>query len=197
MNRVCWLPFFCLLFLLPACLTVETIITRISFEENTALIHIRILYDNISSAESLEKDINTDFEYLIDQAEDETYLLERLEQGFYIKNRRLFIRDNKIMAEEELITRNPETLQKEYNLFLDSLCWTMVLDKEDSDFEVVEHNGEMLKTDEASSLIWPKEVSEIYWKSHLHQLPESFEKNRKKMVQKLENYLNANKNTNN
>jgi hypothetical protein len=193
MKRVYWLPFICLLFLLPACLTVETILTRIYLNGNNDLIHITILYDNISSAETLGKDVDADFEYLIDQAEDENYLLERLEQGFYIKKRRLFIRENKIMAEEELITRNTETLKNEFNLALDSTVWTMMLDKRDNDFEVISHNGKMVKTEETTSLTWPKEVREIYWKSRLRQLPESFERNRKQMVRELQKYLETTK----
>jgi hypothetical protein len=189
MKRTCWIPFIFLLFLLPACLTVETIITRISFDGTNAIIRIRILYDNISSAEDLAKDVDADFEYLIDQVEDETYLLERLEQGFYIKNRRLFIRNDKIMAEEELITRNPEMLKNEFNLSLDSTHWIMLLDKKESDFEVIDHNGQMVKSDETARLVWQKETSEIYWKSRLRQLPESFEQNRKEMVRELKQYL--------
>jgi len=193
MNRIYWIPCMFLLFLLPACLTVETILTRIIFDKNTELIRIIILYENISSAESDIQDVEADLKYLIDQVEDEAYLLERLEQGFYIKKRRLFVQEQKIMAEEELITRDPEAIMKEFNLLQDSLYWKMPLNKRDSDFEVVSHNGELFKTETENNLRWPKDIQEITWKSQLRQLPESFEKNRKKIVEELDNYLKKTK----
>jgi hypothetical protein len=191
MKRVYRFPLLCLLFLLSACLTVEQISTRIMFDQDKNVIRIHILYDNIASAETVEKDVEADFEYLIDQVEDEAYLLERLEQGFYIKNRRLFIADGKIMAEEALITRDPEALKKEFGLVLDSTRWMLPMDEGDDDFEVVAHNGALLKSGEKSYLIWPETAGEIYWQSRLRELPEHFEQNRKRMVRKLEQYLQA------
>ena len=189
MKQVYWFPLVCLLLLLSACLTVEQISTRIIFEQDKNVIRIHILYDNIASAEAVEKDVEADFEYLIDQVEDEAYLLERLEQGFYMKNRRLFIAGGKIMAEEELITRDPESLKKEFGLVLDSARWMLPIDKGDDDFEVIAHNGTLLKVGDKSHLIWPETTGEIYLQSRLRELPEHFEQNRRHMVRKLEQYL--------
>jgi hypothetical protein len=189
MNRAYWFPLVCLILFLPACLTVEIISTRILFDQSNDIIRIYILYDNIASAEKLDKDIEADFEYLIGQAEDEGYLLERLEQGFYIKKRRLFIDNGKIMAEEELITRDAESLKKEFGLVLDSTHWILPLDKGQDDFEVIAHNGELLGPGDESCLSWPRTINEIYWKSRLRTVPATFEQNRKQMVQRLQQYL--------
>ena len=193
MRYLYWIPLFGLLFILPACLTVETITTRIIFDKTHDLYRIHIIYENISSAESVEKDVQSDFSYLIGQAEDESYLLERMEQGFYIKNRRLFLQNDKIMAEEQMIARSPESLYHEFNLSMDSTHWTMPLDDKEDDFNVIEHNGETIESNGNNILIWPRDAGEISWKSRLKQLPEYFERNQKQMVLALKEYLNTTK----
>lgn len=183
------IPLFCLLFILPACLTVETVVTRIVFDESKGLYRINIIYDNISSAENLEKDVQADLEYLINQAEDESYLLERTEQGFYIKNRRLYIQNNKIMAEEVMITRSLSSLDNEFNLTRDSTYWIMALEEKDNDFDVIESNGETVNLNGKSYIRWPYDTDEIFWKSRIRQLPDYFDRNRSRMVGKLKAYL--------
>ena len=60
---------------------------------------------------------------------------------------------------------------------------------EDEDYEIVETNGRILKTDENTLIVWPKNIKELYWKQKFADTSESFAKTRALFVQWYQEYM--------
>lgn len=169
------------------CLTVETIETRIQLRDRGEPLLI-IEYMDISSGEAYAADVKKDFDELIGSWQGDQYLLDRNEEGIIIKNREVFIRDGKIIGRLTGIVKN---LHEKYSFWTSNGERIMLFRnyEGDEDYELVETNGKILKTNENIILVWPMQTNELWWKEHEKNHSESSDKNRSPMVQMLKEHL--------
>lgn len=171
---------------LQGCLTSETIETCIQLRGQEEPATIIIEYGNISSGEADTGDVRKDFQQIVDDWRGDHYLLDRTEEGMFVKNREVFIREGKIVARLTAIAKDMEKLQHK---FLVNRGERVMLFDEDKDYDLVETNGRILRTEKNTLIVWPEEVSELRWKQRESKPSASSEANRPLMVQLLTEYL--------
>jgi hypothetical protein len=189
MKRLNLLPVAALLLPLTGCYFSETIETRITLNDKASpKATVSIEYSNISSGEADLKDVKKDFEELIEAWQEDGYLLERADEGLFVKNRELLIRDGKIVGRETGIMKDIDDTYKFWDIDDEKI---MLFDDSDDDYELVETNGKILKTDKNILIVWPKEAAELRWTQRLSEKSksESFDKNQPVMVKMLQEYL--------
>lgn len=189
MKRLNILPAAMLMFSLSGCYFSETIETRISLHGQVSpKATVFIEYSNISSAEADLDDVKTDFEELLKAWQGDEYLLDRAEEGLFVKSRELFIRDGKIVGRATGIMKDIDDTYKFWEIEDEKI---MLFDDESGDYELVETNGKILKTDKNILIVWPKEATELRWAQRLSEKSksESFDKNQPVMVKMLQEYL--------
>ncbi|MFQ5769271.1 MAG: hypothetical protein ACE5HX_01955 [bacterium] len=166
------------------CYFSEFIETRIFLSEDNKPAKIIINYQNISSGEAKTSDVRNDFDELIKDWKGDEYLLERAEERLFIKNREVFIQDDKVCAR---VTGIIKDLNDVYSFWVSNGERIMMFD--DEDYELVESNGKILKTNKNTLIVWPDDARELYWKQRFTEESESLEKNRPLMVKWLQEYL--------
>ena len=151
---------FILLLLIFGCLTFETAEIRIKFNENSRTEGtIEITYTNIETGEALLKDQKHDFDELIEYYQGDSFLLDQLSDGIYIKERELKEENGKLIGKYKGIFRNFKFDNEPLKTMNDEFI--MLMDKDD---EVIETNGKIVKSEKNIFITWPKEQKELYWK---------------------------------
>ena len=172
-----------------SCLTVSEINTKIIMKENSSPTEIIIDYCDFTSTEGKMEDVHKDFNELINDWKGDQYLLDQAEEGIFIKSRDLYIRDDKIMGR---VTGIVENLDKLYSFWVKN-GERIMMPEDDEDFQIIETNGQIIKTPKNSLIVWPEDAKELWWKQRLVTESESFDKNRPVMVKMLKEYLAENK----
>src|SRR5262245_53435135 len=93
---------------------------------------------------------------------DKTLTEQARDEGILVKHRELSIRDNKIFGRETGIVENLTSLHIEASA--DGTVIRMKWD--DSDSEIAETNGRLVKRDGETFVEWPKNATELRWKTH-------------------------------
>lgn len=192
MKRISMLLIAMLMMSLTGCYFSETIETRITLNDKASpKATVLIEYSNISSGEANLDDVKKDFDQLIKDWQGDEYLLDRAEEGMFVKNRELFIRDGKAVGRVTGIMKDIDDTYK----FWDIEDEKIMLLEDDDDYELVETNGKILKTDKNILIVWPKETTELRWTQRLSEKTksESFDKNQPAMVKMLQEYLASQK----
>lgn len=177
------------------CLFPEKIETRVRFNGKNSLTgeavqtQVMIIYYNISSSATEEKDLHEDFEELL-KGEKGEGSEEEVEDGMIIKKRHVYIENGKINARTEAV---PEDGTIEDVIANDERILVL---KRDDGFELAETNGKVLATERNYILVWPEGLEEIYWIQRLvvdevedAEDKAALERNRPKLVRMLEEHL--------
>ncbi len=174
-----------LITILAGCVDSETYETRINFKEADVPALVTMQFENISSTATDPAEVKKDFEQLIHDWKGDEYLTEQAKHGFDIKDRKVFIRGNKIMGQVTLTTKN---LEEQFHFFVMNGERIMLLDGigQPGYFET---NGKVLKTGKNTLIIWPEGTKELYWRESAAQLSEAFHKNQSVMLQLLKSQI--------
>ncbi len=174
---------------LQGCIVSETIETRIGLGGEGRPVTVIVEYDNISSGEDKEDGVRKDFQDLLDDWFGDQLLLDQAEEGLYVKKREVFIRDGKIVGRVTGIAKDLDIL--DYTFFSNEDGLIMHFDEEKALEQIVETNGNIMSSEKLTLIVWPKGVTELYWKQRLYDSDEkeAFEKNRPLLVQLLKGYL--------
>jgi hypothetical protein len=178
---------------LTGCYFSETVETRITLGDKASpKAAVFIEYANISSGEADLDDVKKDFEQLVKDWQGDEYLLDRGEEGMFVKNRELFVRDGKIVGRITGIMKDIDDTYKFWEIEDEKI---MLFDDSGDDYELVETNGKLLKTEKNILIVWPQETAELYWKQRISKSAESesFYKNQPVMVKMLQDYLASRK----
>jgi hypothetical protein len=177
---------------LSGCYFCETVETRISLGREDKTILVVTEYTNISSGEAHLSDVKKDFESLIRDWQSDQYLLDRAGEGLFVKNRELFIRDDKITGRVTGVMRN---LNEHYDFWDIKGERIMLFKDDDEDYELAATNGKILKTEKNTLIVWPENITELYWKQRYIGESESFNKNQPILLKMLKEYLAEQKKT--
>jgi len=113
-----------------------------------------------------EADIDTlkqkDFAELLEMYEGDNLLLDEAGRGVYVKERKLFEKNNRLHASYKGVFRNYAVDEgEELKVLQDTITITFKLD---NDVEDVKTNGKLEKKENLITITWPKTEKEIYWK---------------------------------
>ncbi|MFQ5709928.1 MAG: hypothetical protein ACE5HO_20930 [bacterium] len=186
MKALLWTSFLLGLFFLQGCVVFRFVETRVTLSPDNSPAKMVITYDDLSSDEDEIQDVRKDFEELLKGWHGDKYLVERADEGVLVQDREVYIEDGKIMARESGILKD---LNDTYAFWVSNGERLMMFDDSGGDYELVESNGQVLKTKENTLIVWPDDAKELYWKQRLTEDSESFEKNRPLMVKWLKEYL--------
>jgi len=195
MKRMIMMPAIAGMLLLTGCYECETIETRIVLHASgSPQATVLLEYDNISSGEAKQEDVKGDFDELLKDWQDDQYLLDRAEEGLVVKNRELFIRDGKIVGRVTGIMKDLGDIYKLWSIEGERI---MLVDDMGGDYKLVETNGNILKTDKNTLIVWPEDATELRWvlRQPADSMSESFEKNRPLMLKMLQEHLARQKKT--
>jgi hypothetical protein len=177
---------------LSGCYICETIATRIQIREKgpKAMALVVIEYQNISSGEADSSEVKEDFDELIQDWQGDEYLINRMDDGVYVKSRELFIHEGKLVGRETGITKQLDEIY-EFSL----ADGERILQLEDKDFELVETNGKIRKDQDVTAIAWPADSTILYWKQRSLEFntSESVRKNQPIMLKLFEAYLASHK----
>jgi len=180
---------------LTGCYFSETVETRIVLhEKGSPQATVLIEYGNISSGEDKLEDVKKDFAQLVKDWQGDQYLLDSADEGIVVKSRELLVRDNKLIGRVTGIMKDIGDSYKLWDIDDEKI---MLFDDADDDYELVETNGTILRTEKNILIVWPEEATELHWTQRLSEQTrsESFEKNRPVMVKMLQEYLASQKKT--
>ncbi len=185
MKRLIMISFFGLLLTAVGCLSVGSYETRIQIQGEDEPATVTLIYRDISSAESKLEDVQKDFESLLDDWKGDRYLIEQAKEGFVIKERAVTIENGTLVAYEKGVTNDLGDMKP---IRVSNGERILLLEK-DEDFELVESNGKIFKTDKNTLLVWPENVRELYMKHKAKKTSSSHEKNRPIMIKMFEEFL--------
>jgi len=178
-----WFKYFILLaalYFLSACLGYRAVEWRIHFNDNFTGGTVTVTFEDLTSDElnlfstpkerepekrkqRIRAQKEQDFKQLLDSYRNDSFLLDGVEMGVYIKERRLFEKDGKLYGSFSGVFRKltPESDLK-LELTKDEIVVTL---QNDAGVERIETDGRMVTGEETTTITWPKTTHLIYWKT--------------------------------
>ena len=149
-----------LIFLLfQSCLTYRSIEYRIIYNDNFDQGTIIINYNDIQSTEEKSEKQEEDFNDLIELLFGDEFLLDNVDEGIYVQDRKLWKEDGILKANFNGIFKNIKLDDSELKIENEE---RMLILKNDGD--IYECNGKVLQTEKNVIMVWPKDQKELYWK---------------------------------
>ena len=160
MRKLIILPLLLFAFLLHGCLIYTTVKYEIEFNEDLKSGIIKITYYNLrSSEEDVEKQEN-DFNDLLQMLIEDDFLLDSMEDGIYVKDRKLYEEDGKLVGYYSGIFRKLKIDSEELNESENERILT--IDKDEND--KIETNGQVLESKDKFIITWPKDTRKLMFK---------------------------------
>ena len=160
MKKITSLSLILSFMLLSGCLWYEVVEYTIHFNENLNSGSITVRYSNIQSTEQDTAKIRADFEDLLNMVTGDEFLLDGLETGIYIQNRKMAEENGQLVAYEQGIFRKLILDDEQSTIQNDERIMTLSND----DKEKIECNGKVTKLEKNTILTWPKEQRDLYIK---------------------------------
>jgi hypothetical protein len=161
MKTITVLEFCCLLILviiLNGCLVYDTVEYRVNVNPDGKSGTIYIKYGNIESSAAEPSKQNEDFEELLSKWKDDKYLLERMNDGVYIKKRELTLAHGVLVWQEFGIFSDVQKM-KDGISYDDTTHITLGRDE-----TVVSTNGTVLIGKDSTVVVWPPHTRELHIK---------------------------------
>ena len=157
MKRLTYL--FCLFFVLifSSCLVYKQMTVTIMYAEDFKSGLIEVKYSDIASSDSTVKKQMGDFEDLIGMLEDDVFLLDSVDDGIYIKDRRLYEQGKKLCGSYSGIFRKLKLDGENLKEKGEERILQIDTDKDD----VITSNGKIYQSDDNTFIIWPKEERKL------------------------------------
>ena len=196
------IPGLILLTLSAGCLTADNIETVIELQGTNEPIKVTIIYSDISSDASSDDDLNSDFESLVKDWQHDMHLLDRMEDGFYVKDRVVQIEDGKIAGYEMGIVRELEAINCYWYHPGDKIIAGIIVPPDtrivmnldnDDDSEVAETNGKVIGTGDNQIIIWTGDARKLRVVTRSTNRNETSDKNRPKLKKMLEKFFEKQK----
>jgi hypothetical protein len=138
-----------LVFLFNGCLMYETVEYRISLNADGKSGTLFVKYNNIQSSEAEPSKQNEDFEELLTKWKGDQYLLERMNDGVYIKKRDLRLSHGILVWQEVGIFSDVQKM-KDGISYEDTTRISLAKDE-----AVLSTNGVVLMSKDSTVVIWP------------------------------------------
>ncbi len=140
--------------ILSSCLTFSTVNYQIEFNEDLSSGFVKISYINIQSTEADTAKQKKDFNELIELLFGDDFLLDNIDEGIYIKDRKLYEKNEQLIAEYSGIFRSSKLGADDMKITENERI--LRFDKDDGD--IATSNGKILETNDSFIFTWPKEM---------------------------------------
>jgi len=149
----------CLLsiFIFSSCLVYKQMTVTITFAEDFKTGLIKVVYYDLVSSDSTKNKQMEDFEDLIEMLKDDVFLLDSVDDGIYVKDRRLYEQDGKLCGTYSGIFRKLK-LDDEH---LKEKGEERVLQIDTDEEDVVTSNGKIYQSDDNTFIVWPKDQRKL------------------------------------
>lgn len=162
--RVIYISFILFLIIsISSCLTYRVVEYTIEYSDTFNSGEIRVHYTDIRSSETEETKREKDFIELIDLIENDKFLLDQIEEGVYVKDRRLFEQNGQINAEYFGIFDNFKIEGDELKLENEERILLLSI----NEGEEIESNGKIYRSEHNVLLVWPKDQKILKFKKTL------------------------------
>jgi hypothetical protein len=121
---------------------------------------ITVRYSNIQSSEKDTAKVREDFKELLKMVTGDNFLLDGIETGIYIQDRKIVEENGQLVAYEKGIFRNLQLEDEQATIQNDERILTF----SNKDKEKIECNGKMIKLENNTILVWPKDQRDLYIK---------------------------------
>jgi hypothetical protein len=149
----------------------------ITYDENFQYGLIDVYFSGIASTDSTHEKQAADFEDLISMIEEDDFLLDMVEDGIYIKERRIFEKNGALHGFYSGVFRNlnidGERLREEDNGHV------LQIDVDQGD--KITSNGRIYQDTDSSSIFWPKDTTKL-----VYTIKKSFDHNVYSLMQFFE-----------
>ena len=162
MKKIIIIPVIFTLLLLQGCLTYKSIEYRLVYNENFDHGEITVHYNDIQSSEKETAKQEKDFNDLIDLLFGDDFLLDNVDEGIYVKDRKLWKEEGVLKATFNGIFKEIKLDDSELKIENDERI--LVLKRDNDTYEC---NGKLLQTDKNVIMVWPKDQRELYWKQNI------------------------------
>jgi len=141
------------------CLTYRTMTYRIHFNDTMTGGTVQVEYFDIGSSEEKPEQHQKDFYELLDMFQGDKFLLDKLNEGIYVKSRGIYEKDNTLVGSFEgifaklKVDDEPLTVRKNERILL--------LDT--GDMDIGETDARIIRTENSVMLVWPKDRRDIYF----------------------------------
>jgi hypothetical protein len=145
---------------LSGCLTYKAVKYEIEFDEDFKNGFIKVTYYDIMSSEKETDKQEEDFRELVKLAEEKDFLLDSMEDGVYVTERKIFMEEGRINGSFTGFFRRLKidsgTLKANENER------TISLEKYEND--VIETNGQITESTDNCIITWPKDARNLTFK---------------------------------
>lgn len=148
-----------ILFFLHSCLTYRSVEYHITLNENFDKGTISVNYNDILSSEKEITKQENDFKDLIDLLFGDDFLLDNVDEGIYVRDRKLWNDKGVLKANFTGIFKNIKFDDRELKVENGE---RMLILKNDGDTYAC--NGKLLQTEKNVIMVWPKDQRDLYWK---------------------------------
>ena len=160
MKKIIILAATLLFFILPGCLWYQIIEYTIHFNDDFNSGSVVIKYFNIMSSSTDTTKVREDFDELIKMVTGDGFLLDGMEMGIYVQERKIVEEDGQLNAYEKGIFRQLAIDDEKSTIQNDERILTL----SNKDKENIESNGKIIKLENNTILVWPKEQRDLYIK---------------------------------
>ncbi len=178
MKRITFFILFSVLYFLSGCLGYRAVEWRIQFNDDFKGGKVTVTFEDLTSeelnffppkdssavqkAERIRWQKKQDFKQLLETYQGDQFLLDGVDMGIYIKERRLYEKDGKLFGSFSGVFTN---LKPDEEVFLkinkDAIIVTL---QNDRNVERIETDGHKVVGEEETTITWPKTKHNIYWK---------------------------------
>ena len=140
-------------FVLNGCLTYSAVEYTIEYASDFNSGTFSVTYTDIRSSETEPEKQKSDFDELIELYEGDMFLLDQVDEGIYVKERKLFEKDGMLIGgysgifQKFKIDNNPMKVRNDERYIL----------LEISPSEKIETNGKVYRSKNNALLVWPKD----------------------------------------
>ncbi len=142
------------------CLTFHSQQVIIRFADDFETGEITVRFTDLRSDETIPEKQQEDFALLVKNLDSDEMLLDELENGIYVKQRRLYEENGALHGEYSGVFRDLKFGDSELRTQNDERVLIVEADEEIG----IETNGKMVRTDGNIVITWPKDQQELSWK---------------------------------
>jgi hypothetical protein len=151
MKKLIFISMIFFIFLLNGCLTYHIVEYTIDYADDFNSGKFSVKYTDIRSSESEPEKQKKDFDELLELYEGDMFLLDQVDEGIYVKERKLYEKDGKIYGSYSGIFQKMKIDDNEMKVRNDERY--ILLDI--SAAEDIETNGKIYRSENNALLVWP------------------------------------------
>ena len=143
--------------LLNGCLTYHVVEYTVDYADDFNSGSFSVTYTDIRSSEEEAEKQKKDFDELIELFEGDMFLLDQVDEGIYVKERKLYEKDEKLIGSYSGIFQKIQIDNNEMKVRNDERY--ILLDISPS--EKIETNGKVYRSENNALLVWPKDKKKL------------------------------------